>query len=93
MTIKIINEIKNPRWKSIPCKCNHDSVETEYPISECIHCESEAQQKMVPTKEYNITSEDNEGNLKTIHINKIKLQYNKKYENIIGYSSIGDIIG
>jgi hypothetical protein len=93
MTIEIINEIENPRWKEIPCKCNHDSVETEYPIAKCIHCESEAQEKMVPTEEYDITSEDDEGNLKTIHINKIKLQYNKKYENIIGYYSMGDIVG
>ena len=91
--MKINGTIEHPRWYDIACKCNHDSVETEYPIAKCIHCESEAQEKMVPTEEYDITSEDDEGNVKTIHINKIKLQYNNKYENIIGYSSMGDIVG
>jgi len=89
MTIKIINEIENPRWKEIPCKCNHDSVETEYPIAECIHCKSEAQQKMVPTEEYDLSFGDEEGNITNVHVNKIKLQYNEKYENVIGWSHVG----
>jgi len=94
MTIHIINPIKNPRWKQISCKCNHDNVETEYPITKCIHCQSEAQEKMVPTEEYDITIEDIDENTETtIHINKIKLHYNEKYQNIIGYSSMGDIVG
>ncbi len=93
MTIEIVNPMENPRWKQIPCKCNHDSVETEYPIAKCIHCECEAQEKMVPTEEYDIMMEDENGNPQTIHINKIKLQYSEKYQNIIGYSSMGDIVG
>jgi len=94
MAIEIINPIDNPRWKQISCKCNHDSVETEYPIAKCIHCEAEAQEKMVPTEEYNITMKDKQENTETtIYVNKVKLHYNKKYENIIGYSSMGDIVG
>ena len=90
MTIEIINEIINPRWKEIPCKCNHDSIETEYPISKCIHCQSEKQEKMVPTKEYHVELEDKNGEVTTFHINKIKLLYNDKYQNIIGYMGISE---
>ena len=93
MTIKIINPIENPRWKQISCKCIHDSVETEYPIAKCIHCQSEAQEKMVPTEEFDMKIEDDEGNVKTIHVNKVKLHYNEKYQNIIGYYNMGDIVG
>ena len=89
MTIEIINEIQNPRWKEIPCKCNHDLVETEYPIAKCIHCESEAQEKMIPTEEYDLLFSDIDGNITNIHVDKIKLQYNDKYQNIIGWSHVG----
>ncbi len=89
MTIEIINEIENPRWKNISCKCNHDSVETEYPIVKCIHCECEHQEQMIPTEEYDITMENEDGNVETTHISKIKLQYNEKYQNVIGWYSLG----
>ena len=89
MTIKIINPIKSPRWKEIPCKCNHDSVETEYPIAKCIHCECQHQQNMIPTKEFDMKFQDDEGNITNVHVNKIKLQYNDKYQNIIGWSHVG----
>jgi len=89
MTIEIINPIENPRWKEIPCKCNHGSVETEYPIAKCIHCECQAQEKMVPKEEYDMKFEDDEGNITNVHVNKIKLQYNEKYQNIIGWSYVG----
>lgn len=93
MTIEIVNEIESPRWKEIPCKCNKFDIESCYPISKCIHCQCEEQEKMIPKEEYDLKIEDDEGNVKTIHINKIKLTYNKKYQNVIGYESIGDIIG
>ena len=49
---------------------------------------------MVPTEEYDIIIEDKKKNIKTkIHVNKVKLHYNEKYQNIIGYSSMGDIVG
>jgi len=89
LTIEIVNPIENPRWKSITCKCNHDSVETEYPIHKCVHCECEAQEKMVPKEEYDLVMEDEEGEPQTIHISKIKLEYNKTYENVIGWYSLG----
>lgn len=93
MTIEIINPIVNPRWKEISCKCNHDSIETEYPIAECIHCKSEAQEKMIPSEEYDlqVENEDEDGNKEviTIHVDKIKLYYNEKYQNIIGWSHVG----
>jgi len=89
MTIEIINEIENPRWKNIPCKCNHDSVETEYPIAKCIHCECEHQQNMIPTEEYDMKFSDEDGNITNVHVDKIKLQYNDKYQNIIGWSHVG----
>ena len=89
MTIEIINEIENPRWKNISCKCNHDSVETEYPIAKCVHCEAEAQEKMVPTEEYDLLFSDIDGNITNVHVDKIKLQYNDKYQNVIGWSHVG----
>jgi hypothetical protein len=89
MTIEIINPIESPRWKKIPCKCNHDSVETEYPIAKCIHCECEAQEKIVPTEEYDLSFSDIDGNITNVHVDKIKLYYNDKYQNIIGWSHIG----
>ena len=89
MTIEIINKIENPRWKNIPCKCNHDSVETEYPIAECIHCKSEDQQNMIPTQEYDLHIENENEEITNIHVDKIKLYYNAKYENVIGWSHVG----
>ncbi len=32
MKLKINNKNEDPLWKKIPCHCNHDSVETEYPL-------------------------------------------------------------
>jgi hypothetical protein len=89
MTIEIINLIEDPRWKKILCKCNNESIETKYPIAQCIHCESEAQEKMIPKEEYDFITEDEDGNKKTIHVKKIKLQYNEKYQNVIGWSHVG----
>lgn len=89
MTIEIINEIQNPRWKQIPCKCNKFDIESCYPISKCIHCQCEEQEKMIPTEEYDLLIENENEETTTIHVNKIKLQYNEKYQNVIGWSHVG----
>lgn len=89
MTIEIINEIESPRWKEIPCKCNHNDIEQCYPISKCIHCQCEEQEKMIPSKEYDLVMENENEEIKTIHVKKIKLHYNEKYQNVIGWSYVG----
>jgi hypothetical protein len=82
------NEIK---WKKIPCHCNHDSVETEYPIAKCIHCQCQHQEDMLPRESYTISyiDEDDEGNqtgeIKTHTVNKIKINRGKKYDDIKGW--------
>ena len=35
----------------IPCKCNHDSIETEFPIAECLHCQFQAQEDSLPRQD------------------------------------------
>ena len=87
--MKINGLIDNPRWYDIDCKCNHDSVETEYPIAECIHCQSEEQEKIIPKEEYDLHIENDNGEIANIHVDKIKLQYNEKYQNVIGWSHVG----
>jgi hypothetical protein len=52
--LKINGLIDNPKWKSIPCKCNHDSVETEYPIFSCIHCKCQADEDSMPRENFTV---------------------------------------
>ena len=81
------------KWKKIPCTCNHDSVQTEYPIAKCIHCQCQAQEDMLPRESFDITisveKEDGTLETQTKHINKVKINRGKKYDDIKGWFNIG----
>jgi hypothetical protein len=89
MKIEIINPIESPRWKQVPCHCNHDSVETEYPIAKCLHCESEDIESRIPTESFTRecwNAEEETAETKTC--NKIELFYNKKTQAVTGWREI-----
>tara|TARA_X000001036_G_scaffold131536_1_gene124471 strand:- start:1032 stop:1313 length:282 start_codon:yes stop_codon:yes gene_type:complete len=79
-------------WKKMSCKCNHDSVETEFPIAECLHCQFQAQEDSMPREDFVIKENDidDDGNsLETTHdktINEITITRGNKYQEIIGWS-------
>ena len=81
------------RWKKIPCCCNHDNVETEYPIAKCIHCQCQAQEDMLPRESFDITmsNEKEDGTIETVTktINKVKINRGEKYHDIKGWFNIG----
>jgi hypothetical protein len=66
--LKVNGKIDNPRWKTIPCKCNHDSIETEFPIAKCVHCEMQAKEDSLPKENFKV--------------NEIKISTNDKGEEI-----------
>ena len=90
--MKINGLIDNPLWYDIKCKCNHDSVETEYPIAECLHCKFQQQEDSMPREDFVIKENDidDDGNLlETTHdktINEITITRGNKYQEIIGWS-------
>lgn len=67
--MKVNGKIDNPRWKGIPCKCNHNSIQTEYPIAQCLHCEMQAKEDSLPKQDFTV--------------NEIKISKNDKGEEII----------
>ena len=89
--MKINNSLKHPRWYDLKCKCNHDSVETEYPISSCLHCKFQEQEDSMPTENFKVERAviDDKGKhkgKKTITIKELKIIRGKKYEEIIGWT-------
>ena len=90
--MKINGTIDSPRWYDIPCKCNHDSIETEYPIADCLHCKFEAQENSLPQEDFTIKENDvdDDGSvLETTHdktVNEITIVRGEKYEEIIGWT-------
>ena len=90
--MKINGLIDNPRWYDIDCKCNHDSVETEYPIAECLHCKFQECEDSLPLDDFTIKENDVDENgniLETKHdkiINEITIHRGDKYQEIIGWS-------
>jgi hypothetical protein len=92
MTFQIIGLMEKPRWYGIPCKCNHDSVETEFPIAKCLHCQFQLQEDTMPRKSFKIslTSDDKHGKTKSeiVTCNKIKINRGNKYQEIIGWFNI-----
>jgi len=90
--MKINGIIEHPRWYNIKCKCDHSSVETEFPIAECLHCKFQAQEDSMPREDFTVKELDidDEGNiLETTHektINEITIVRGDKYQEIIGWS-------
>lgn len=90
--MKINGLIKHPRWYDIPCKCNHNSVETEYPITECLHCKFQECEDSMPREDFTINEPDldeNGNSLETTHsktISEINIVRGSKYQDIIGWT-------
>jgi len=93
--MKINGLIDKPLWYDIKCKCNHDSVETEFPIAECLHCQFQQQENSIPRKDFEINNDivenDKEGKPKIIKkqnktITEITIVRGKKYQEIIGWT-------
>ena len=89
--MKINGLIEKPLWYDIKCNCNHDSVETEFPIAECKHCQFQMQEDSLPKEDFVIKeiNYDNEGNADGINdrtINEITIVRGQKYQEIIGWT-------
>jgi len=90
--MKINGSIPNPRWKGIKCNCDHSSVETEFPIAECLHCKFQAQEDSMPRQNFEIeiaTEWDKDGKTTKTEkktIKEIKIVRCPKYEAIIGWT-------
>jgi len=90
--MKVNGLIKKPRWYDIPCKCNHNSIETEYPITECLHCKFEECEKSLPKKDFKITKSildkngKDTGKTKTEIIKEITIDRGSKYGEIRGWT-------
>ena len=84
--MKINNKIDDPLWDKIPCTCNHDSVITEYPVVNCIHCKCQRAEDSIPLEDFEINEFDEDGNItgkKTI--TEITL-HNDDLESCIGWT-------
>jgi hypothetical protein len=84
--MQINNSLKVARWEKIQCTCNHDSVETEYPIHKCLHCKCQEAWDSVPQKNYKVNIFDKKGTKTgTKTINEITLVRGHDLEDIIGW--------
>jgi len=89
--MKINNSLKHPRWYDIPCKCNHDNVETEYPISSCLHCQFKECEDSLPKKDFKIQQHELKnykptGKIITKTIKEITIVRGDKFQDIIGWT-------
>jgi len=90
--MKINGLIAHPLWYDIKCKCDHTSVETEFPIASCLHCQFQRQEDSMPREDFvikeNDIDEDN-NTLETTHdktVTEITIHRGDKYGEIIGWS-------
>jgi len=88
--LKINGSIDHPIWYDIPCKCNHNSVETEFPLVDCKHCMFEKQEKSMPrecfTVELDIEKDGKPTGKKIKHeIKEITIHRGEKYQEIRGW--------
>ena len=84
--MKINNSLDVARWEKIPCNCNHDSVETQYPIHKCVHCKCQECWDSVPQENFEVCETDKEGHVtgsKTI--NEITLVRGHDLQEIRGW--------
>ena len=76
--------LDKPLWYGIKCKCNHESVETEYPILPCLSCKFTVQEKSlqdVMTK--------GQFKIGKVTIKKIKIHRGEKYQEVRGWYNLG----
>ena len=89
--MKINGTIKHPLWYDIKCKCDHSSVETEFPIAECLHCQFQRQEDSMPREDFTVKEQDKDedDNVIGTHdktISEINIHRGDKYQEIIGWS-------
>ena len=84
--LKINDNIENPRWKQIPCSCDHSSVLTEFPIKDCIHCKCELSENSIPKNDFIVKSADENGNPVDVTVSEITLNRCDKYNQCIGWA-------
>ena len=84
--MKINNSLDVALWEKIPCKCDHNSIEKCYPVSECVHCKCEEAWESVPQKNFTINEFDEEGIIiGEKEINEITL-VRGKIEDVVGWT-------
>ena len=89
--MKINGTIEHPLWYDIKCKCDHSSLETEFPIADCLHCQFQRQEDSMPQEDFVIKQNDydEEGNVTGQHnktIREITIHRGDKYEEIRGWT-------
>ena len=90
--MKVNNIIQNNRWKGISCKCNHDSVETEHPIADCLHCKFQEREDSIPKENFKVKElvldKDGKptGETKSKTVKEITLIHGDKYQDVIGWT-------
>jgi len=88
--MKINGLIDNPLWYGIACKCDHSSVETEFPIASCLHCEFQQKEDSMPRKDFVIKEPEMKNHKptgKTIErkVKEINIIRGQVYEEILGW--------
>ena len=84
--MKINNSLDVARWEKLPCKCNHDSIELEYPIHKCEHCRCKEAWESVPKKYFKVNDFNDKGKIigeKTIK--EITLVRGHDLQDVIGW--------
>jgi hypothetical protein len=96
MTFKIEGLIERPLWYGIKCSCDHNSVETEFPIKDCKHCKFQAQEDSMPRDTFTMKTPvlDDKGlptgKTKKKTCNKIIIDRGERYQEIRGwYNQLG----
>ena len=89
--LKVNNKNSNPLWKKIKCKCNHDSIETEYPLIECVHCNCEKADNSIPDKPFTVNENtfDKDGKItgtKKREVTEVTLTNCEKYGSCLGWT-------
>jgi len=88
--LKVNGRHPDPLWKKIKCKCNHDSIETEYPLIDCVHCKCEKTDNSIPNKPWTIIENtyDKNGQVngsKQREVTEITLKNCQTYGSAIGW--------
>ena len=84
--LKINNSLDVARWEKLSCQCNHDSIESEYPIFKCEHCRCKEAWESVPQENYDIVDFDDKGIQKGIKtISEITLIRGHDLEDVIAW--------
>ena len=89
--MKINNSLDKARWEDLPCKCDHSSIETEYPIAKCEHCRCQECWDSVPKEDFTIIVPVMNEDYEIIDeeekvINEITLHRGHDLQDVIGWT-------